>query len=512
MSSVLREWVRIVLLTEGRLQDAIRQAPELEPHIRQMAKEDPSGNLKYLAWQVKQMRQGMASHDPQYTNIKELVKRYYVPHLIRTVDLFHRRVKQLPPRERDINAHKSFEQLIDRLEMIPASKSELRREAKKGSKKIFDDGRYLVVKPQTEEASCYYGKGTTWCISGEEDNHFNRYKAQGATFYFVIDRHSRRADEPGGKIAITIHKRDTVEIFDATDTKISVSNLHDIWGPEKGWEIVSAISEDFGKKPVDLFGRWVASWNPNATRDLFLHGDHEDIKAALDDHPELIETREHLEALLDRGFVNIILNLNVPLEADDWEEICHVLKRLLSTRNGQKQRYSIYGYEMLSGREDAPSRALRSTVSALKQMTYEETGEVWLDVRYAFKKICKNLVRNYNLSTWSTRKILRQFKNPEIRRDVVDEIGYFGRFDVIGKILNDENANPEDLDALFMGLGRRLILNPDSIDEADARKFVKILRQISQNPKGSWTGERAEKSIAFMIDRVRTETGMEIGP
>ena len=67
------------------------------------------------------------------------------------------------------------------------SNKEVATEIKKGATKIFDDGKWLVVVPETKEASCYYGKGTRWCTAADNDNMFDEYNKDGK-LYIIINK------------------------------------------------------------------------------------------------------------------------------------------------------------------------------------------------------------------------------------------------------------------------------------------------------------------------------------
>jgi hypothetical protein len=64
-----------------------------------------------------------------------------------------------------------------------------RRDIKRmeGGNIVYDDGRYFVVNPLTQQASCYYGKGTKWCTASEGTSHFQKYNEDGKLFY-ILDR------------------------------------------------------------------------------------------------------------------------------------------------------------------------------------------------------------------------------------------------------------------------------------------------------------------------------------
>jgi hypothetical protein len=114
------------------------------------------------------------------------------------------------------------------------SAAEKKRLAKEGAEKIYEDDRYLVVHVKNKEASCLYGKGTRWCISGERDNVFDQYKAEGETFLFLIDK-TTDAHDRYGRIAFVFDEdsweRQSVEdvkMFDSRDEPMKKWELHNL--------------------------------------------------------------------------------------------------------------------------------------------------------------------------------------------------------------------------------------------------------------------------------------------
>jgi hypothetical protein len=67
------------------------------------------------------------------------------------------------------------------------TKTQKDKEIKKDAKK-YETGDWVIIVPETEEASCKYGKGTTWCTASTETNNlFSKYKTQG-DLYILINK------------------------------------------------------------------------------------------------------------------------------------------------------------------------------------------------------------------------------------------------------------------------------------------------------------------------------------
>ncbi len=49
----------------------------------------------------------------------------------------------------------------------------------------YSVGEWDIIVPKTEEASCYYGKGTRWCTAADYDNMFNTYNNDGKLWIII---------------------------------------------------------------------------------------------------------------------------------------------------------------------------------------------------------------------------------------------------------------------------------------------------------------------------------------
>jgi hypothetical protein len=199
-------------LIESRLSDAKAKHPELEQYIDVFAEKDPSGGKqKYLQWMVKQLSQQEASPETAQK-------------ILDAVKLYHKNIQRLE--KKDINQYKTVQDLVNDVSSLGKSQTTKRKEKKEqameGSEIVLDDGDFFIVRPFTEQASCYYGKQTRWCISAaESENYFERYSKEGHAFYFLRNNHLG-AEDDGKKIAFVFDESgNLVEYFDAPDDSIS---------------------------------------------------------------------------------------------------------------------------------------------------------------------------------------------------------------------------------------------------------------------------------------------------
>jgi hypothetical protein len=180
MNKLMESWKRFLnedLLAEGRLQDAKKKYPDHAEYIDAMSAKDPSGNNKYLMWMAKQF-----NTDASNFSMSDQGKKIYVDTITDLVSKFHKSVQRLE--KKDINQYETLDELDDTLEKLGATSKEKRQKkkevAQEGSRIVYESDEYFVVRPETEEASCYYGQNTQWCISAtESSNYFEDYTQRG---------------------------------------------------------------------------------------------------------------------------------------------------------------------------------------------------------------------------------------------------------------------------------------------------------------------------------------------
>ena len=87
----------------------------------------------------------------------------------------------------------------------------------------------MIVRPRSEDSSCYYGRGTKWCISATQSrNYFAQYTGEGTGFYFVLFKHTPQKDS-FKKMAMVFTAGDSEpsEVFDAADEPHTPDSIRD---------------------------------------------------------------------------------------------------------------------------------------------------------------------------------------------------------------------------------------------------------------------------------------------
>lgn len=174
----MKIWIQEVIyraafeaLNEARLDDLKMRYPQIAWELEDAAKQVP---FKYLPWVAKQLLKG-----EKITQIAPVVNQ------------FDRLVSTNKLELKDINAYKELGLLAIVVDTYKDVKSgtEERKLAKKATKPLYNDGRFVAFQPLSKTAACHYGRGTKWCISAtESENLYNTYVNMGAKFIFVFDK------------------------------------------------------------------------------------------------------------------------------------------------------------------------------------------------------------------------------------------------------------------------------------------------------------------------------------
>jgi hypothetical protein len=234
-----------------RLDLAIAKHPDQEAAIRLFAERDPSGNLKYLHWQLKVLTSGQA----------------LAPEIADVTDLFHRFSGQSAGQRRP---HSRRQDIIrpDLYSYAPkdlAALHELLRKAKRAQDKkrrarerlyriegaveadvVYESADLIVRHIKNKAASVHYGLGTKWCIAMNRENYFSDYDAHNATFFF-FERKTPRGDD-FDKCAVMVERSISgwgvrVSGFTALDECVDLFGLAIMYGGSHVFDIFRSIYE-----------------------------------------------------------------------------------------------------------------------------------------------------------------------------------------------------------------------------------------------------------------------------
>ena len=215
------------LLAEGRLENTKKKHPRLAKIgiIDYLAGADPSGNNKYLQWSAKQLEQSGVS------DIEDTARE--VSGAVMDFDKYSQRLDK-----KDINQYKDYKDIIRDvrdIKNILTNKEKRKQEKEKmagESSVVYESDDYFVVRPDTEEASCYFGRNAKWCISATiYQNYFDEYTQQGKVFYMVRSE-KRDEDDENKKIALVYDENGLQEAFDAINHNMYLNRLPNVFGDE----------------------------------------------------------------------------------------------------------------------------------------------------------------------------------------------------------------------------------------------------------------------------------------
>ena len=171
-------------------------------------------NHKYLDWIVDRWLKTILDNPEVPVSNKETVEE-----IIQAVSDFDRIQNRLE--QKDLYQYASLEELFKALN---AADSKPRREVsdREDSEKVYESDRYVVMVPETKEASCYYGAGTKWCTAQTDRDYFTNYKRSGE-LYYIIDK-TKPTSDPFYKVALNKKLTGEEDFWDATD-KMHISGI-----------------------------------------------------------------------------------------------------------------------------------------------------------------------------------------------------------------------------------------------------------------------------------------------
>ncbi len=262
----------------GRKEEAAKKYPGLESKIQYFISNDPTGNLKYLDWELKILQSGQAMED----EILDVVK------------LFERFGRNLP--KKDIYQYQvsEFTNLRDELFKINDLKqktqqnTEVNEEAIAcGNKDVYNQDKVKVKLIFNRSASMHYGQGTKWCITMKDRGYFENYMMNNVVFFFVLNNNLKNTD-PHHKIAVAFIRDEKnvikqVNYYDSMDTMIDASVIHRI--SPNIIPVITPIAESFPKSILSK----ISSGEAN----------HKEISEALSDK-EMLQNQDAFSRVVDK--------------------------------------------------------------------------------------------------------------------------------------------------------------------------------------------------------------------
>jgi len=249
---------------EGLSDDAISLA-------EQIIDNDPSATKKYSEWGIKKFIDTVKNPTWNFQNRQPIT----IASTVWTrIKMYHNIVEQLSPEKvgkmfnfLDISGHftsdevenkikskpkdiNSFDTIQDLLYFVEQYDEFLKvaddeKNIKKESERLYEDDRFLIIRPLSHKSSCYYGANTTWCTTTKDnDDYFKKYTSRGK-LYYIIDKKSN--DRTYGKMALLVpHGKGAYEIYNQQDQGETLNFLLERFEPikEKILELINK-SDDY---------------------------------------------------------------------------------------------------------------------------------------------------------------------------------------------------------------------------------------------------------------------------
>ena len=356
MKVLMEQWRRYTQsLDEGAIDDALKKLPRGIPeetwkeYLNFIRELDPSGKSKYVKWMADEVRYIMVPHG-QKERPDESADNINMEKITRFMDVI-KKYDELLPHVKASEKHKEFadiskvknisklRSLVWDMEDIAKLKAVQKKTKKKKSEiaemesEVLDreprdekeyEGnrskrRFILRRPFTTHASCHYGTGSKWCVSGENDNQFLNYNNENIALYF-LDNLKLPKDHPFRMVAFSVmynyYDRGDTEVdavYDAGDKMHTLGEFkRAIKGyipPERIDEMVKKMVEHTNKYPPIEDGvgsdigepfkgkaEWepkLSSWEDVMGTDLKVVGDDEDVEEGRDYQKESERIKQH---------------------------------------------------------------------------------------------------------------------------------------------------------------------------------------------------------------------------
>jgi hypothetical protein len=217
---------------------------------------DPSGNHKYLMWMVK-MHDIDSGFSPNM--LIDLVQRFHNNldkiHPALVTDMGFYSASKVATSPKNIDSYPDYRTLKRIVEAAEESvtRKQREKEAKTGVDKLYEDDRWLLVRPLTYEGSCYYGSSTKWCTASKDaPQHFKNYSKTGNLFY-IIDK----SKDVGDFFKIALHKKwdGQEEWYDRADDELTSQTREAIRSilPSKLTQMIDLEHSEIPTPPTEMF-------------------------------------------------------------------------------------------------------------------------------------------------------------------------------------------------------------------------------------------------------------------
>jgi hypothetical protein len=193
--------------------------------IKPLEQADPTKNKQYVQNLIKFYIAGEQLEDLTSTAVEYLTK-------------FHKlkAKKQIPSPENDINRYTSFDDFANAIDEYP-DPEEKQSMPKGEAKEVYKDANVRIIRPEDEEAACYYGQGTRWCTAATKgENLFNQYNQEGPLYILI----PTKPQYNGEKYQIAPYSYQYMNEYDEEQDMMDVKERFSSPGFLKWWDDIHA--------------------------------------------------------------------------------------------------------------------------------------------------------------------------------------------------------------------------------------------------------------------------------
>lgn len=168
---VIRNMMNSQILLEDKLQDLQNEYQgEYDEDIEYIYHQDPTKSKKYFKWIFETWLKNQGRNIDYEDLIGMVIYFDKNPNKFEKKDLYQYTYDEFL---------KSYNEAI-----LKMSKREI---VSSGVEKLYEDDKYVLLRPKTAQASCKYGANTKWCIASRTNNYFESYN-ENSLFFFIIDK------------------------------------------------------------------------------------------------------------------------------------------------------------------------------------------------------------------------------------------------------------------------------------------------------------------------------------
>ena len=84
---------------------------------------------------------------------------------------------------KDVNTYKSFDDMMSAMSL--AEMKSFSKDMEKQAHIVYQDNKWVILRPLTYEASCKYGAATKWCTTDRNKEYFLRYWSECVLIYVI---------------------------------------------------------------------------------------------------------------------------------------------------------------------------------------------------------------------------------------------------------------------------------------------------------------------------------------